>query len=44
MKVVKFYMQGGHVVTANKVKKLTVTHNSATGKFNGYTIVWELCT
>lgn len=41
MKIVKFYMRGGHVVTATKVKEISVTRDKTTGSYCGYHIVWE---
>lgn len=41
MKIVKFYMRGGHVVTATKVKEISITRDKTTGAYCGYHIVWE---
>lgn len=41
MKTVKFYMRGGHVVTATRVKEISMTRDKTTGSYCGYHIVWE---
>lgn len=39
--IVKFYMKGGHVVTASGVEKVEMTRDNTTGSYSGYTIKWE---
>lgn len=39
---VTFYMMGGHKVTTDHVKKITMGRNFETGKYNSYSIEWAM--
>jgi len=38
---VRFYMRGGHVVTATRVKSVEMTRDNSTGSYSGYTLEWN---
>ena len=38
---VKFYMKGGHVITAKNVKNISSTRHPTTGDYSGYSVDWS---
>lgn len=38
---IKFYMSGGHVIMVKGIKEVTMTRDSATGRYTGYEVTYE---